>query len=212
MMTLVQTYTLPLILAFIIGIATGWWMWAQMARNRVEAYSDGWAEGATAEPTGFDQSAPDGDAAVLEKALPLATAPVLAAAPAASVPLVAKPAQKPKTGDKPPVVKPRRARKEKAAALLTAIGIPAAIGPANDLLQIKGVGPKLNALLNRLGVTRFDQIAAWKTKEISLVDANLGAFQGRITRDNWVDQAGLLAMGKISTFEMRYGKLDSENQ
>jgi predicted flap endonuclease-1-like 5' DNA nuclease len=111
-----------------------------------------------------------------------------------------------------PQVKPRRIAKEKAVPRLTAIGIPAAVGPANDLLQIKGVGPKLNALLNTLGVSRFDQIAAWKAKDISKVDAKLGAFQGRIIRDNWIDQAGLLATGKISTFESRYGKLDSENQ
>ncbi len=201
MTTLAQAYIIPLILAFIIGIATGWWMWAKMAHTPVEAYADGWNEKSAAEPTGFDQRAPDGDAAVLAKALPLATTPVAAAIMPSDRKTVTLPA-----------IKPRRARMEKVAPQITAIGIPAAIGPANDLLQIKGIGPKLNALLNRLGVTRFDQIAAWKTKEISLVDANLGAFQGRVTRENWVDQASLLAAGKISTFESRYGKLDSENQ
>jgi len=44
------------------------------------------------------------------------------------------------------------------AIKLTAIGIPAAVGAADDLLQIKGIGPKLNAVLNDIGVVRFDQI------------------------------------------------------
>ena len=95
---------------------------------------------------------------------------------------------------------------------LTAIGIPAAIGDPDNLLQLKGVGPKLNALLISLGVTRFDQIAAWGDGEIDKVDDHLGSFKSRIGRDGWVEQAGLLAAGKIADFEAKYGKLDSENK
>lgn len=95
---------------------------------------------------------------------------------------------------------------------MTAIGIPAATGKADDLLQLKGVGPKLNTLLNSLGVTRFDQIAAWGAKEIGIVDGHLGNFKGRIDRDAWVEQAGLLATGAIAAFEAKFGKLDSENK
>jgi predicted flap endonuclease-1-like 5' DNA nuclease len=98
------------------------------------------------------------------------------------------------------------------AIALTAIGIPAAVGVADDLLQIKGVGPKLNTLLNSLGVTRFDQIAAWGASEVDKVDDHLGTFKNRITRDSWIEQAGLLAKGKIAQFEAKFGKLDSENK
>ena len=98
------------------------------------------------------------------------------------------------------------------AAAMLAIGIPAAIGAADDLLQIKGIGPKLNTLLVGLGITRFDQIAAWGANEIDKVDDHLGTFKNRITRDAWVEQAGLLATGKIAEFEAKFGKLDSENQ
>lgn len=97
-----------------------------------------------------------------------------------------------------------------AAPLLTAIGIPAAIGPADDLLQIKGIGPKLNTLLEALGIQRFDQISAWDDADIARVDSHLGTFKGRITRDEWVTQADLLARGQIGEFEIRFGKLDSE--
>lgn len=37
---------------------------------------------------------------------------------------------------------------------------PATDGSADDLRRIKGVGPKLVALLNGLGITRYAQIAA----------------------------------------------------
>jgi predicted flap endonuclease-1-like 5' DNA nuclease len=98
------------------------------------------------------------------------------------------------------------------AIALTAIGIPAAVGDPDDLLQIKGIGPKLNTLLNSLGITRFDQIAAWGAAEIDKVDDHLGAFKNRITRDSWIEQAGLLAKGAIAEFEAKFGKLDSENK
>ena len=98
------------------------------------------------------------------------------------------------------------------AAAMTAIGIPAAVGAADDLLQVKGIGPKLNELLTGLGVSRFDQIAAWGSAEIAKVDEHLGTFKGRIDRDLWTEQAGLLARGAIAEFEAKFGKLDSENQ
>jgi predicted flap endonuclease-1-like 5' DNA nuclease len=78
---------------------------------------------------------------------------------------------------------------------------------ADDLRQIKGVGPKLAALLNSLGVTSYAQIAAWDDAEIDRIDARLGAFQGRIRRDDWPAQARLLAAGDKAGFEDRFGKL-----
>jgi hypothetical protein len=41
------------------------------------------------------------------------------------------------------------------------------------------------------------------------IDAQLGAFAGRITRDNWIDQAQLLAAGDVAGFEQKYGALGS---
>jgi predicted flap endonuclease-1-like 5' DNA nuclease len=99
-----------------------------------------------------------------------------------------------------------------AAAPVTAIGVPGAIGPADSLLQIKGLGPKLNTLLDGLSITRFDQIAAWSAEDVAKVDEHLGAFKGRIERDSWIEQAGFLAKGAIAEFEAKFGKLDGENK
>lgn len=66
-------------------------------------------------------------------------------------------------------------------------------GVGDDLTQISGIGPKLAKLCNDLGFWHFDQIAAWTSAEIDWVDHNLEGFKGRVTRDNWVDQAKALA-------------------
>lgn len=75
----------------------------------------------------------------------------------------------------------------------------------DDLTRLKGVGPKLAAVLRDLGVTNFGQIAAWDDAEIDRIDAHLGRFQGRIRRDDWVGQARLLADGNAAEFSRRYG-------
>lgn len=172
-------------LALLIGFATGWWIWA-----RYDSASE--AETRRIEPEA--QPVPQ---------------PV--------------PAPKPKTAPEPvrdelkvDNLKKAEANPIAAAAAtpVTAAVIPdnkpkiaAAVGAPDDLRQIKGVGPKLNGLLNSLGVTRFDQIAAWGETEIGEVDGYLGSFKGRIVRDNWVEQAGYLAKNDIAGFEAKYGKM-----
>jgi NADH-quinone oxidoreductase subunit E len=66
-------------------------------------------------------------------------------------------------------------------------------GKPDDLKLIRGIGPALEQLLNAQGVWHFDQIAAWKARDIAAIDARLGRFYGRITRDGWVRQARILA-------------------
>jgi NADH-quinone oxidoreductase subunit E len=64
----------------------------------------------------------------------------------------------------------------------------------DDLKLISGVGPKLEQVLNGLGVWTFAQIADWKAEEIAWVDDYL-QFKGRIDRDDWTSQARMLAEG-----------------
>jgi predicted flap endonuclease-1-like 5' DNA nuclease len=80
-------------------------------------------------------------------------------------------------------------------------------GEPDDLGRIKGVGPKLVRLLGELGVTRYDQIAAWSDEDVARIDAQLGPFQGRIVRDNWVEQCRYLAAGDVAGYEAKFGKL-----
>ena len=78
---------------------------------------------------------------------------------------------------------------------------------SDDLTRIKGVGPKLAALLNELGISQLAQIAAWTDADIERIDAQLGRFEGRIRRDDWVSQAQLLVGGDTQRYEDKFGKL-----
>jgi predicted flap endonuclease-1-like 5' DNA nuclease len=85
--------------------------------------------------------------------------------------------------------------------------LPGASGPPDDLVKLKGVGPKLAAILQEHGLTRFDQIAKLSAGQVEALDDSLGAFRGRLARDKVVDQADYLARGDIDGFEARFGKL-----
>lgn len=71
-------------------------------------------------------------------------------------------------------------------------------GEADDLTQIKGIGPKRSKQLNALGIYHLRQIAAWSEAETLWVDEHL-ASPGRVTRDQWVQQARLLCANGSDT-------------
>ncbi|RHW18792.1 hypothetical protein D1610_01140 [Sphingomonas gilva] len=114
---------------------------------------------------------------------PLADTPVVAAAPLDAAPATL-------AGDMEP-----------------AREVPAAPAQADDLTRMKGVGPKLAATLAGFGYTRFQQIGALSQIEADALDAQLGAFRGRLARDRVVEQARYLAKGDVEAFESVFGKL-----
>ncbi|PTW61114.1 NADH dehydrogenase subunit E [Breoghania corrubedonensis] len=75
-------------------------------------------------------------------------------------------------------------------------------GKADDLKKIKGLGSKIEGMLNDLGVFHFDQIASWGDVEKNWIDGKL-TFRGRIERENWVEQAKALAAGEETEFSKR---------
>ena len=85
--------------------------------------------------------------------------------------------------------------------------LPGASTPPDDLLRLKGVGPKLAAMLNERGITRFDQIAKLSPGQVETIDASLGAFRGRLERDRVLEQADYLARGDVDGYEAKFGKL-----
>jgi predicted flap endonuclease-1-like 5' DNA nuclease len=85
--------------------------------------------------------------------------------------------------------------------------LPTAGGDPDDLQQLKGVGPKLAAMLNAMGLTRFDQIAGLSPGQVEAIDAELGAFRGRLTRDRVVEQAHYLARGDLDGYRATFGAL-----
>ena len=85
--------------------------------------------------------------------------------------------------------------------------LPGSHGVPDDLQRMKGVGPKLVALLNARGISRFEQIAALSPSDVEALDADLGAFKGRLTRDRVIEQAAYLARGDQAGYEREFGKL-----
>ena len=63
---------------------------------------------------------------------------------------------------------------------------------ADDLKAISGIGPKLETVLNRSGISTYARLAALTAAEIADLDARFG-LSGRIGRDDWVGQAAALA-------------------
>ncbi|NIZ13683.1 NADH-quinone oxidoreductase subunit E [Phaeobacter sp. HF9A] len=96
------------------------------------------------------------------------------------------------------------AQPEAAAAAVTEEQEPELLtaardGQPDDLKLLKGVGPKLEGMLNELGFYHFDQIAKWTEAEVAWVDNRL-TFKGRIERDGWIEQAKQLAAGEETEF------------
>ena len=146
-----------------------------------------------------------------------------AAAPTPKAPATGKPAaQQAKPAAKkaePKKATPKKTTAKAPAKATKADAAPAATGKAkkprtmkaprkagaDDLKQLKGVGPKLEQTLNELGFWHFDQIAKWGADEIAWVDDNL-KFKGRIERDGWIEQAKILAEGGETEFSSKVKK------
>lgn len=163
----------------LVVVFLAWWFWGRTRpKPQPREYTDVLSEGAE-------------KAARNTALIDAPSAATMAAAPA--VPTPAEAPQAPATEAEP-------------VAAATTEAQPAA-GPVDDLGRIKGIGPKLKAVLASLGVTSFAQIAAWTDEDIARIDAQLGAFAGRARRDNWVEQARLLAAGDTAAYEARFGKI-----
>lgn len=136
--------------------------------------------------------------------------PTPKAAPAATdapVATEAAPAAEPKAAPTPPAAK----KPDAPTAVEDVAGKPQLLSAAreggpDDLKQIKGVGTVMEDMMHDMGVFHFDQVASWSAAEVSWVDRNLPKFKGRVSRDNWVEQAKVLAAGGETEFSKKVEK------
>ena len=82
-------------------------------------------------------------------------------------------------------------------------------GP-DDLKRIRGIGVLIEKKLNSMGVAAYEQIANWTAADIDRVSQSLD-FKGRIERENWIEQARILASGGATEFSRRVdrGEMDT---
>ena len=177
-------YALILLLViFVIGYIIGWWL----KRSKTPA--------ATRQSNGNNNvhrwypDAPDSSGTVAHR-----TKARDEAAKPKPVPLVSEPVE---VKEKKPATKPTKKTDE------TPKPKPKPSGK-DELQRISGIGPKINGQLNKMKITTFAQIAAWKKADIEKVNEQL-KFKGRIEREEWVPQAKLLAAGKEAALEKKYG-------
>jgi NADH-quinone oxidoreductase subunit E len=117
-------------------------------------------------------------------AFELAPAPQIKPSKPSPVVLV-KSSPKPEAAPKAPV------EIKKSVSIASEKPAAKAVGP-EDLKLISGIGPKLEQMLQRRGLTTFAAIAALSDDDAAKLDAELG-LDGRIQRDGWVAQAKKLA-------------------
>ena len=185
MLATIEANWLAFALALIMGLLVAWWLLRQTGEGSRERYHapDALDEGAA--PAQRNQALIDAPPAAVTAAIFADTGPDI-------------------FGGIGEVVAAGAAR-EVEAAQAASHATPG--GTADDLTRIKGVGPKLGALLSQMGITRFAEIAAWSEADIDRIDAQLGSFASRIRRDNWVEQCRFLAADDPAGFEARFGRL-----
>lgn len=71
---------------------------------------------------------------------------------------------------------------------------PEALEGGDDLQRIRAITPEVEQGLKSLGMMRFEDIARWTPAEISVIDEML-ELSGRIDREQWIEQAQILAKG-----------------
>ena len=116
-----------------------------------------------------------------------------AKAPAVKAAVAGKPAKTPVA--KKPVVAKTVAEKPAAPVKAEKAAIKPRRAKTDDLKKIAGIGPKLEQMLNGMGVSRYADIAGWSGADIARIDGELD-IDGRIGRDDWVGQAKALIGGK----------------
>ena len=117
--------------------------------------------------------------------------------PSTSAPAVTLQAKsKQKVSETQGAPKPAKVGRSKATASPASVGGSKRLSSRtrkqpDDLKAISGIGPKLEVLLNGMGVVRIEDIAAWTDKEVEHFDRELG-LDGRIAKDDWIAQAKAL--------------------
>src|SRR5262245_41135376 len=74
---------------------------------------------------------------------------------------------------------------------------------AQDLKRISAIDAATETALNKLGIRRYDAIAGWSRGDLDRVALALGIRRQRINRENWIEQAQMLATGVETHFAQR---------
>ncbi|MHA6688110.1 proton-conducting membrane transporter [Mesorhizobium sp. A556] len=198
-----------MLLAFLLGLVVGWFLWGRQRGelNDLRGSLDNTRSErdrlkADANRLGGELEACGSARADLERQLSEARAKPSPAA-LISAPIAAA-TSLPSTAPKGPVASaPAKPAKVKSAKTVSAKPKAAKSTGKDILRRLIGIGPVNERRLNEHGTTTFAQIAAWTAADIRSVEDYL-QFDGRIKREQWVQQAKLLAAGNEKEFARRF--------
>ena len=74
--------------------------------------------------------------------------------------------------------------------------------PAQDLTAIRGIDGATAVVLEREGVTRYEQLSAWNEGDVARINRALGGMR-RVQGENWIEQAKILATGGLTAYARR---------
>lgn len=215
-------FSIPAILLYILFFVVGWlfarWRGAQEQSRQVMT---------PAVSTPQPQAQPLAKAKVSEVAAKPDTVSAIEDEPVKPPKAAPKAASKPKSKPEPkesvleadskPVVKKEVPKEKKKAAKAASKPIVSSDpdkperlsaprdGDADNLKRVKGIGPANEKKLNAFGVYHFDQIANWSAGQAEWIGKEL-SFPGRIEREEWIEQAKVLASGGDTEFSKRADK------
>ncbi|MEM6373121.1 MAG: endonuclease [Pseudomonadota bacterium] len=205
--TFLQAVFAGLVIAAVAGALLSWILCKPLPA--IADVSPAATTSATPKATATKAEAAQGDSATAASEAVTVPPPSSAKTPAAAAVTEEKPAEKPKPKPKAkakPAPNATTPLEEASGGTKPETLAAARDGGPDNLKEIKGVGPKLEQLLHSMGFYHFDQIASWGADEISWVDQNLQGFKGRVSRDDWVAQAKILASGGETEFSKKVDK------
>ena len=177
-----------------------------LARGGETAYSRRKDRGELAQPAAVIAAATPSVASPSAATLSPATAPLVADRAAfAQKPAAAIPApilQQPVPSVVPKISVPGLAAAA-ASAAAAGLGSAAASMGRDDLQRIGGINAEVEKLLNVQGVTRYAQVASWSGDDALRFDRLLG-HEGRVRRENWIEQAQMLSRGGDTAYSRQF--------
>jgi large subunit ribosomal protein L21 len=96
--------------------------------------------------------------------------------------------------------------------ITTSAGVTTAAAPvaaaADDLVKIEGIGPKINEILNKAGITTFAQLAETPVEKLKDLLKAAGARYAAHDPTTWPEQSALAAKGDWEAFKKLTDELD----
>ena len=80
-------------------------------------------------------------------------------------------------------------------------------GPRGGIILARA-NADIEKKLNSMGITAYEQVANWTRADIDRISQVLD-FKGRIERENWIEQARILASGGQTEFSRRVDRGDA---